>query len=376
MDLKLFITKERNNLVFGGWYLVFILALFITTSPACGGDKTNTNFIHFKNTHDDIQYGKLQLLNAFLNASIARDRLNEEINITTEPSFEEFQELKSQIRVEYPWLYPHLYPDQGLPRDMAIHKWTQPVKISFGMPNDLQRFQKTDNSKYGWWLAIREKSEKEKPSNEILNNLTDFTNNISKIAALPVNVLLPERETLANYGKVRIIFVKNGHFKRGSRFRGAANVAEFGIGQDKPLYFHSGLTSLAKHKIKTGFYFSRHPHNENQVEGFFVSNGDNEIQMSFCFIWDGHSERLEKALIQECILRSMGIPGNAGGPDSLLSPWNNQEAWGRPEYKAKIDTPPANLSDFDRQILSLLYRPELKPGMNFYDVQKELLERE
>ena len=42
-----------------------------------------------------------------------------------------------EYKESYPWLYEYLYRDEGTPRYYAINKWTGPIRISIGYPNDL-----------------------------------------------------------------------------------------------------------------------------------------------------------------------------------------------------------------------------------------------
>lgn len=50
-------------------------------------------------------------------------------------------------KTSYPWLYPHLVPENGVPKPLAVNKWTQPIVISFGMPNDLKPFQQISENR-------------------------------------------------------------------------------------------------------------------------------------------------------------------------------------------------------------------------------------
>jgi hypothetical protein len=43
----------------------------------------------------------------------------------------------NEYKESYPWLYEYLYRDKGVPRYFAINKFTGPIRISIGYPNDL-----------------------------------------------------------------------------------------------------------------------------------------------------------------------------------------------------------------------------------------------
>ena len=299
---------------------------------------------------------KDQVINSLLRVAIPQKRLNDSIIVNKKTSDSEYQK-------QYPWLAPHIYPIEGIPKDLVITKRVKPIKISFGLPPKLP---KEEISKKINPVAVKEQSQKIIPDQNILDGLTDFSKEISELTKLPTTILLPDKENLKNsenFGNLRIVYVEKDHF-RDSLYRNPANLIEYRTGAFSRLFL-DGI--IRESFIKTGFKFSDHPKAKNQVHGFYLANEKNEIEMSFCFIWDGHEYEMERALIQECIVRSLGFPnlGGGGNPDSLIGPWNNFEAWNQEKHKETMKTPPNGLLDGDKYLISLLYNPSLKAGTDY-----------
>jgi len=105
--------------------------------------------------------------------------------------------------------------------------------------------------------------------------------------------------------------------------------------------------------------------------------------LSLCFIWQGHPPEMLKALVRECLLRSMGLPdATALESNGYLDLWNDPQKYPRRQKNPKIDTIsvgeyviPKQLSEYDRYFLSLLYNPVLNPGMSPLDVYYALMGR-
>lgn len=142
-----------------------------------------------------------------------------------------------------------------------------------------------------------------------------------------------------------------------------------------PIY---NFRSIEDTYIKNGFVFT--DSSNKQVDGYILSNGKNEIEMAVCYIWVGHELEMIKSLINECILRSLGFPGfvyPAGMKDpvalSYLGPWNDLDALKvyNKSTQEKVKTP-TGLSEFDQFLIQTLYRPEIKPGMDYIQVRNIL----
>ncbi|HPD83557.1 MAG: DUF2927 domain-containing protein [Alphaproteobacteria bacterium] len=331
-------------------------------------EKTNQSKIP-----DEIElYGKTltkeQVVNLFLGGVIPTERLNKNVVVNHGFANPDYQK-------QYPWLAPHVYPTQGIPRDLVITKRVDPIKIAFGLP---PLPSKDQISKTLSKIVINQQSEKLAPEQKMLKEISNFSKDISEVTKLDVTTVLPDEERLENFGNLRIIYVKKDHFEGlengiyvDSVYRNLTTLSRLG---GKYKSYLNG--DLQKNHIKTGFKFTDNLKAKNQVFGYFLANEKNEIQMSFCFIWEGHEFEIERALIQECVVRSLGFPNLSGGgnPDSLLSFWNNKEIWTQETHKKMIETPPNGLLEGDKYLISLLYDPSIKTGMDYYTVEKLLTE--
>lgn len=309
-------------------------------------------------------------------------------------------------RAAYPWLYPHLVPENGLPKPLAVNKWTQPINISFGMPNDLEPFEEMnkeakkapsisgkkriflDKTREGKWNGLY--YELNDPIADIKgyrsfpvaeDEVKAFSEVVSPVIGLSVSYLAPELETKENYGNIRINLFKDdvlaankisgsdhgGLYNRESRPKPKFNTVVTGVGAP-PWFDFQQLEPLLNTRLSFN-NFGRH------VEGYFLSNEKNEIQMAVCYIWEGHKPEILRGLIRECLLRSMGFPGltNRGFKEiSLLGEWNQQNGNGpKPEYLEYFSQPFA-LTEKDRRFLELLYSESIQPGMDYIALYKTL----
>ena len=137
-----------------------------------------------------------------------------------------------------------------------------------------------------------------------------------------------------------------------------------------------------------------------QVDGYFLSNENSEIVFSVCYIKDQHPETTLKKLVRECVLRSLGLPEiQRVSENSVLGPWNRpfaesvdlgtveaalQTVLDKDSTRALLRSCGAlfayfpyghgegpeeiGLSDFDKEMVRVLYSTELKAGMTFLDV--------
>lgn len=101
------------------------------------------------------------------------------------------------------------------------------------------------------------------------------------------------------------------------------------------------------------------PKSQYQVDGLIIPDAENHIMRAECDIWPLHPKNILKALIQECLVRSLGlVEATRFGDGSIISAWNTEAA----------PIPPVGVSEYSLAILSMLYCGDIHPGMGRYDM--------
>lgn len=335
---------------------------------------------------DGQEFKRDQLERAFFSSVFTKDILNDvrgriQFNYPDDfdDSVDDFLGRKN-LRENFPWLYPHIYI-QTPPRLLSVNKWNQPIRISFGMPNDLERYNKegTVYAVFDLW-GSREKDVTLFKGSDRFKLLEDqivrFSKDISDQSKIDISYLPRDHETIGRFGNVRINLIsladKNPNINQYIyKTRGGGTIS---LGFIQSYEYRM----LEQQYLKNGFVFTAS--SKKQVDGYILSNGKNEIEMAVCYIWVGHELEMMKSLINECILRSLGFPGfvyPAGMKDpvalSYLGPWNDPDTLNvfDKSTQGKIKTP-MGLSEFDKFMIQTLYRPEIKPGMDYIQVRNIL----
>lgn len=289
----------------------------------------------------------------------------------------------------YPWLKPLLYPEK-LPRFAAVSKWSAPVRIAFDIPNDLKpynlpQYRGKALSAHERWQYIKDDSAGIRSFVHAsigapydLNNAENLA--AKKLSEIEIKKIIPELRELtnidisfvsdkpddpSNIGNMRVVFINK------ERWWGENNYKTGPQNQVPPQSSFKGLMELS---FPGASQFSVNaPH---QVDGYFISNGENEIEFSVCYIMSANDATTIKRLLRECLIRSLGLPGIIGTRyNSFLSPWNDARLEGsesRKKIDKVLDAETSNLSEPDRFFLRTLYLPAIKPGMDFIDIYKVL----
>jgi len=232
-------------------------------------------------------------------------------------------DIPAGYREKYPWLYEFMYREKGTPRFYAINKWAQPVRISFGFPNDLQPYVSSTVEKNSHDLksklpevnlvkGLNETNKREVfdwAEEEILSSIPEM----QEVTGLDISFVKSETtDSVDNLGNMRIVLYSGRPEKNGIspiQFRGAMRNA----------YFRQYLDVLY---LQTAVRFT--PETVKQVDGYILPNADNTIGMTFCYVWDGHPKDVLQKFIRECLFRSLGMPGEVYLNDaSILSFWND-----------------------------------------------------
>lgn len=261
---------------------------------------------------------------------------------------------------QYPWLYEYLYRKQGAPRFYAINKWTKPIKVVFGFPNDLKPYAdykgvETQSNLYSFFRTSQ-KPEVYKFAETVVQ---PFLKTVEDLTGLPATYIAQEDKD--DLGNLRIVFT-NGTPMWETPFK--LTSSGIMVRPHTPNVLFRGF--LERQYMNTAVHFT--PGALQQVDGYIIPNADNSIGMTFCYIWEGHSEALMKALIQECMLRSLGLPGETPSKKSsgLLGYWNKGEKKGvADEAQQDISVP---ITKLERDVIRFLYSDKVKTGMTAMDI--------
>ena len=367
-----FFLRQSQRYIF--LFFLLLSPLFLLSAQA--SEKTDP-------VEAEEQYSQKEILQDFLASVFSADVLNSSYRRELYPwhSVNSYSS-KESIKSFYPWIYDHVFPEAGLPKFFAVNKWVASPRISFGMPNDLKVVSKDKsyaNKKhfiFGEDLDLKNINRYSGKKFEALEkHLQSFIKPINAATGLEVKYVPHDKEPYNDYSEIRINLVSREHFFSNNEFKAngrspLSNV--FGIGGPEPKDFR-GVAGLES-SIKTAFVYSANDDQATrQVDGYFVTNKDNQIKMAFCFIWEGHEHSVLLGLINECVARSMGVPGvvNNKKVKSLFNVWNNaSNIWMGREENA---IPHITLPSFDRALLQMLYDPRIKPGMDYIEAQKIII---
>ncbi|HEY0901686.1 MAG TPA: hypothetical protein VGD95_06135 [Micavibrio sp.] len=329
---------------------------------------------------DGVKFNRSDLNGAFAESVFTKDMMNDHKGRPNLDITQRYSSLTDpeNIKREYPWLYEHIYPSDGLPKLLSVSKWNKPVRITFGMPNDIRPYAKPEDSRNEEFTMEgkgREYMEAYR-SGPLIQSLVPSVKNISdqlsKLTGLNISYLAHEQETKENLAEIRVNIQSLSRNKPENHFKMERGY-DYGLSSYGPnnVPFHGGY---AENAIKTGFVFTAT--SRQQVDGYILTNAKNEIVMAVCYIWNGHEPDMIKKLVHEYILRSLGLPGGipivtGSKPKSYLTYWNDSDVWG--EDESQKPPQPEGISEFDQFMIKTLYNPALKPGMDYVEAQKILL---
>jgi hypothetical protein len=245
------------------------------------------------------------------------------------------------------WVAEYITRSQGLPRFDALNRWnTQTITIGLDWPPDV------------WPLGD--------PSHHdiVLKHLATLSPQIQAATGMKVSILPPAHETPHTFAHVRIVtnavFAANNQFKKPLKRTGGA--------VDGAMVLPMAATPPFEEFIFGSVPFT--PSATRQVEGYFVPNNDNTIGFAVCKISPDHDIQIQKSLITECFIRALGLPdASLTADNSALGIWNQESNRERIVTANPVsEYLPIQLTEYDAFMLSLLYCPEIHPGMNRYDV--------
>lgn len=323
------------------------------------------------------------------------------------PLFSSVSNHEEYFKKSYPWLYEYLYREIGTPRVNVINKWTNPVRISIGYPNGLKPYdwQEGDGLSCSEGACVLKGTYINEPSVEEqwVNNYNnpESQKNRYRDNKFVQNIIVPEieknipllrqatgldmkyvpahQDNADDVAEIRIIIANSDSnrqpwltpFKEGRMLmhdpdvKGRlGNVDEYKIDGRDYIYFREQVESA----LSTAVYFT--PYSYQQVDGYILPNADNSIGMAFCYLNKDLNEDIIKRLLQECLVRSLGLTNAYGFDKGVLSLWN--DSFFQPKHLRQYHDSQAvtGVSDFDLRMLGILYRKDIEPGMSVYDVQR------
>ncbi|MFN7113990.1 MAG: hypothetical protein ACK4PK_06490 [Alphaproteobacteria bacterium] len=379
--------KHRAHFVFA---FLFVLLVISTSSPAQQA------------TERPLSAEQKNMLAQFLRAAFpAYTRLDEDDDSSFTPRPKERAPTARLPTQQIPaWLWEYAQREKGVPKFDAISRWAQQdISIAVGLPPPNQLTDE-EHSLY----------DKVKPV------FTQMRQSLEEATGRKLRLLSPgkhdlkifsfrRQETEATQAKIRIIakrseFTPYNKFKRFGAKRGHSLIP-IPIQHDHPGYNLGYVERFMWDAVR----FT--PRARAQVEGYFVTDKDNNIEFAVCYLWPQHGEKLLQTLIAECLLRAMGLPEmTLKDKNSLLGHWNAAHdghsrrflldgAYAKQpdpdhieagamrssthgkfphEITNEKNLPPLSMSAHDKAMLNMLYCRHLKSGMGRYETVEMLMQ--
>lgn len=306
-----------------------------------------------------------------------------------------------------PWLSPHLAKNMDAPLNErnVIAKWPG-TTLSIGI--DWPRYTLSKENPYGRY-APKAYTTPYTPRgfgqyyDLLLAKAEAQTKALANATGLDIRVVPPDSmvETNQNFPRIRIVpdTVKS------------VRAWEQGDSNYHPV--------IDEESLLNGILFQSYTH--NYFDGYLLPDSHYDLDLTICKIDPTLEDRFLTALINECLIRSLGFPGISKNPHSLLSFWHTipeltlyerrkkttafkladqeivsfmdksalkgYEDRGQDEFaeRKKMNTfwitldenlvsSFSNIPAYERMILSVLYCPDIKPGMGKTEVEGILRE--
>lgn len=286
----------------------------------------------------------------------------------------------------YPWLRPLLFPDD-LPGFGQIDRWSEPVKIAFGLPYDLKPYNAGSYkgkllTEYSEWPMVfddkthrnlveetvfsspynRNKTFDPKKKRVVYDEISNILPALGSATGLDLTFVGDESGPVNPPAQMRIVLVDQESWWGKTPFK-TGGITKVSSGS---MHFKGAFDAM----FLGAAYFS--PSSDYQVDGYFVRDARNKIKFSACYISDSHDPDLLKKLVRECLVRSLGLPNiQTVFQDSVLQAWNDP-LFDRQNKRRNILTGTAELNSADKYLLKILYSTDIKPGMTIFEAAKNL----
>lgn len=300
------------------------------------------------------------------------------------PVSDSYTDLKTYPLAEY------LLRNNGYPRLQAINRWEKEITIGIGWPKQEMLVAGTADATRITMPGLDPWGREYKEAYPLFQEQIEaLIPTIKHITGLPVTYISPEDENDV---------VKLG---RGVSWEHVARIRVV------PTELTATRTAFPMHgntiekRFLAGVAFT--PFEFGQVDGYILPNADNTIGFAACRINPRFDAVLVKALITECLARSLGLPNLSGLNNSAaLGHWAKAldayiDSQVKKQTKGKDNNGTAvmnvirrlgeastfpvtndtqgletGFSDYDKWMISVLYCSEIKTGMNIYQVERVL----
>ncbi|HEX2751509.1 MAG TPA: hypothetical protein VHP34_00075, partial [Alphaproteobacteria bacterium] len=277
---------------------------------------------------------------------------------------------KESFKVRYPYFSSLIFKESmDIPDFPAINKWAKPARISFSLTRNGENPFMED--------APRASERLQEFITPLLPHVSETVSRINATLqtlmgkdALNFDADAYTYQQAEGQGRIHIMFFSDSSAYERSQY----------IKRSKSRLEYRNAISEKKKELKVSLDLDRHipypilftPQSDKQVEGHFFVNPQNEIQAAVCYIPTFVSQEMQQHLIDECLLRSMGMPDPilnqerlASRPAFLLGYWNDFDKWDPQRHmrlkEGKLSV--SGITDVDLLLLKILYQPEVKTGM-------------
>lgn len=253
--------------------------------------------------------------------------------------------LYERTKRQAPWLADHIYWKNGLAKANGLHKWNSRFSVAFGFP-DYDGGKRED-----WQYSANGSGYNENLDYaaypKIKLAVKTLLPEIEKLSGLPASFLeLGSRiDTTHEYARVRILPVPRALSRRAPSLL-----------QDHP---YGWYPSFDLHRLWSG-NLSDGPHDKLQV--IYLPAKSYDLDLVLCFISTAVPNDVLSALVSECVIRSLGLPGKVSDKKSLLGNWQEGKK-----------SSPVTMSAVDAAMIKTLYRKEIESGMDKREAMTTLL---
>lgn len=384
------IGMKRNRSFFSLGITQFLLILAITVPAGCLGEvKVDLLLPDLPTKEKQIEldgrtYRKSQLVNYFLASAFSSVLWNDDTGTDKDEFMELFLDRLSKpvpdprqfAHSHYPWLDKYIFRKE-FPSTGVLHKWNQPrLAIGIGWPPYNLAGIKAYTSEF------HEFSNNEKLNDEADAKLRSILNElipqISKASGIEIQLRTKTdaEELTPQFAQIRIIPTTRAF---DSWFKMTRFISPVVGGWDSP--------SKREYRLWGAVPFT--PYKRSQVYGYLLPRGDNQLDMAVCKVEPSLGRELLRALLAECLVRVLGLPETIEENEgSLLGNWNKAydpisklpaldgvKESGIEHQEDFLDKKPpgtlngfafSGLTEFDSQMLKLMYCPSIRSGMDKY----------